>query len=135
MSGFAQATTNSRGGQLVAGIDLTNLRVDSNTTKKDFWSFYSKEFLPHTIVKGKKVYNYKPVLGDIMSGPFYKLAIIAQEDGHGLRQPIFLRKGSTIKRMAIGKTEYLLQSYRIYQRPLEFDVSDKNPYRGHGFRT
>ena len=57
MSGFAQATTNSRGGQLVAGIDLTNLRVDSNTTKKNFWSFYSKECVPHTIVKGEKVYN------------------------------------------------------------------------------
>jgi hypothetical protein len=135
MSGFAQAITNSSGNMLIMGIDLSSLRTESTATKKDVWSFYSEECSPHTIVKGEKVYNYKPVLGDIMTGSFYRLGILAQEDGHGLRQRIFLRKGSTIKRMAIGKTEYLLQSYRIYQRPLEFDVSDKNPYRYPRFRT
>jgi hypothetical protein len=134
MGGFAQATTNSHGNQLIMGIDLSDLRTESTATKKDVWSWWSEECSPHTIVKGKKVYNYRPVLGDIMSGPFYRLAILAQEDGHGLRQPVILRKGSTVKRMAIGKKEYLLQGYRIYQRDLDFDVADKYPYKYfHGY--
>jgi hypothetical protein len=109
MAGYAQATTNAAGLRLYGGMDLYGMKVESTGKRIDVWSLQSNAFF---------LKKNKPVLGDLLhsNGKFDQLARFAVNEGHGLREPIFMQKGASHKRLQVSGTEYLQQSYRFYQR-------------------
>tara|TARA_R110000764_G_scaffold236692_1_gene332158 strand:+ start:407 stop:754 length:348 start_codon:yes stop_codon:yes gene_type:complete len=106
MSGFAQAITNGIGGRLIMGLDLSNMKAEPIAKRVDVWNWQSDPYL------GGKI------LGDLLGseGKFDRLARFAVSEGHDLREPVLMRKGVSHKRLEVCGKEYLLQSYRFYQR-------------------
>tara|TARA_R110000765_G_scaffold425311_1_gene538031 strand:- start:71 stop:409 length:339 start_codon:yes stop_codon:yes gene_type:complete len=106
MGGYAQATTNGAGLRLISGMDLWGMKIQETGNRIDVWKLQSR-LLP----TGQK-------LGDLL-GPvekFDQLARLAVSEGHGLREPVLMRKGASHQRLQVGKKEYLKQSYRFYSR-------------------
>lgn len=119
---YASAVTNGAGMRLLCGggIDPSGTKIEESGTRIDVWHIEVEQWHPSrpTTHHGQpgRIYNHRPVLGDLLASKFEVLARYLIREAYDLREPVELFVGSRVKQIDIGGKSYILSCGKIFSR-------------------